>query len=306
MKKLTIATTQYGLSHLRFEDQFWTGIASQICEAAENGADVIVFPEYLTAHLLSLEPIMTHGEACHYLDSCTERYVHFFQRYSQEWNIVILGGTHICRENNGFVNKAFLFFPDGRIETQNKLHLTPEEQNRWLLTAGDELKVFETAWGLLSILSCYDIEFPELARAAAVRGATLLLCPSYTDTSAGYHRIRHCCQARAIENQLFVALSGIVGVLAEERPQIDKGHCQAGLFSPCDIPFSETGVVRIGEPNREMLVMVEVDFSKLCENRKSGIVAPFYDRRPALYEKELRGQVGLVNNNHRGIKEAGF
>jgi predicted amidohydrolase len=288
MKKLTIATTQYGLTDIHSEEQFWAGITAKVRDAAEQGAAIIVFPEYLTAHLLSLEHTMLHDEACHFLDQHTEKYVQFFERQSREWNIAILAGTHICKEGNGFANKAFFFFPDGRIETQNKLHLTPEEQIRWPLVAGDELNVFETEWGMVSILACYDIEFPELARVAALRGAELLLCPSYTDSTHGYYRVRHCCQARAIENQLFVVLSGLVGDLSEDRPQVDQGYCQAGVFSPCDVPFAADGIIQVGEFNQDMTVLAEVDFRKLRENRERGAVAPFYDRKPELYEQEHR------------------
>jgi predicted amidohydrolase len=289
MKNLTIATTQYGLKDIRSEEQFWTGITDKVRDAAERGAAIIVFPEYMTAHLLSLEPTMLHDEACHHLDQYTEKYVQFFQQQSRERNITILAGTHICKiDNNEYANKAFLFFPDGRIETQSKLHLTPEEQIRWPLAAGDELNVFDTEWGKMSILTCYDIEFPELARVAALRGAELLLCPSYTDNEFGYYRVRHCCQARAIENQVFVVLSGLVGALSEDRPQVDQGYCQAGVFTPCDLPFKEDGIVQVGEFNEDMTVLAEADFRKLRENRERGTVAPFYDRRPELYEQEYR------------------
>ncbi|MEQ4482224.1 carbon-nitrogen hydrolase family protein [Cohnella silvisoli] len=290
MKNLTIATTQYGLTDIQSEEQFWTGITAKIRDASEKGAAIIVFPEYVTAHLLSLEHTMLHDEACHFLDHRTEQYVQFFQRQSREWNIAILAGTHICKaeKDHEYVNKAFLFFPDGRIETQSKLHLTPEEQIRWPLAAGDELNVFETEWGNMAILTCYDIEFPELARVAALRGAELILCPSYTDSTHGYYRVRHCCQARAIENQLFVVLSGLVGSLSEDRPQVDQGYSQAGVFTPCDTPFAADGILIVGELGDDMTVIAEVDFHKLRENRERGTVAPFYDRRPELYEQEHR------------------
>jgi predicted amidohydrolase len=288
MTKLTIATIQYGLVDIHTEEQFWDGLVSRIKEAAGQGVDLLIFPEYTTAHMLSLIPAMSYPEACCYLDSFTNAYQDFFRFYSKETNMVILGGTHICKELNGFVNKASLFFPDGRIEMQNKLHLTPEEKQRWNLTEGDALHIFETQWGKFSILTCYDIEFPEIARIASAKGAELILCPSYTDSAEGYHRVRNCSQARAIENQLFVALSGIVGSLTEDRPQIDKGYCQSGVFSPCDTPFPGDGVIQAGELNENMMVITKVDFSLLHENRKHGMVAPFYDRRPALYEKESR------------------
>ncbi|BBI36390.1 nitrilase-related carbon-nitrogen hydrolase [Cohnella abietis] len=286
MKKLKIATTQYGLTDIHSEEQFWAGISTKIKEAAEEGSAMVVFPEYMTAHLLSVEPSMLHEEACDYLDQRTEQYIRFFKQQSQERGIAILAGTHICRgvEEEEYENKAFLFFPDGRVETQSKVHLTPEEQIRWPLVAGDALNVFDTEWGKMAILTCYDIEFPELARAAALRGAQLILCPSYTDSKHGYYRVRHCCQARAIENQIFVVLSGLVGALSEDRPQVDQGYCQAGVFTPCDIPFEADGVLQAGEVNANMTVFVEVDYHQLRENRERGAVAPFYDRRPEFYE----------------------
>jgi predicted amidohydrolase len=286
MTKLKIAAIQYGLTEIHSAEQFWDGLTAKIKEAAAQGVELLIFPEYMTAHLLSIVPVMGYPEACRYLDSFTPVYNDFFKTYSRDLNMLILAGTHITKEHEGFVNQASLFFPDGQVVLQNKLHLTPEEQLRWNLTAGDSLQVFDTQWGKFSILTCYDIEFPELARIAAEKGAELILCPSYTDTAAGYNRVRSCSQARAIENQLFVAMSGIVGTLKEDRQQIDKGYCQAGIFAPCDTPFPVNGVIEDGEPNEDLMIATTVDFSMLHDNRTRGVVAPFYDRRPDLYDKE--------------------
>ncbi|BCG57348.1 carbon-nitrogen hydrolase family protein [Paenibacillus sp. URB8-2] len=286
MTQLRIAVMQYGLSPIQTEAQFWDGLQSRIDEAVKEKADLLVFPEYTTAHLLSIVPAMSYEEACGYLDGITAVYRDFFQSASAKSGIVILAGTHICRDERRFVNKASLFFPDGRVETQNKLHLTPEEQQDWKLGHGDGLNVIGTPWGKLAILTCYDIEFPEAARIAADKGVELILCPSYTETVSGYYRVRNTSQARAIENQLFVALSGIVGELKEKRSQVDRGYCQAGLFAPCDFPFPPDGVIQAGVVNESMLVIATADFSMLRENRERGTVAPFYDRRPALYRKE--------------------
>ncbi|MEK8132488.1 nitrilase-related carbon-nitrogen hydrolase [Paenibacillus filicis] len=291
MTKITVATMQYGLTDLRSEGQFWEKLTQNICDATEQGAELIVFPEYLTAHLLSLQPLMTHEEACQYLDSCTDAYVRFFRQCSLMFQAVILGGTHICKEPHGYVNRAYLFFPDGRVETQDKLHVTPEERSQWSLNEGDRLNIIETDWGKLAILTCYDIEFPELGRMAADSGVELILCPSYTDGAHGYHRVRHCAQARAIENQVVVVLSGLVGALTESRPQVDQGYCQAGIFTPCDFPFSEHGVLQSGRTNEEMAVHGEIDFTRLSLNRRQGAVAPFYDRRPGLYARHGQAMV---------------
>ncbi|WP_159886165.1 carbon-nitrogen hydrolase family protein [Paenibacillus puerhi] len=291
MTQLRVAAMQYSLEDLGSEGQFWNRLSLSIREEAGKGADLVVFPEYMTAHLLSLHPAMTHEEACLYLDGRTAEYVRFFRQCSREYQVGILGGTHICKDAAGYVNRAFLFFPDGRVETQDKLHVTPEERSLWSLVEGDRLNIIETEWGKLAILTCYDIEFPELGRMAADSGAELILCPSYTDTAFGYHRVRHCAQARAVENQLFVVLSGIVGELEDPRPQIDQGYGLAGVFTPCDFPFYEHGVQQAGELNRGMAVLADMDFSALSRNRKQGAVAPFFDRRPGLYARHGQAMV---------------
>jgi predicted amidohydrolase len=285
MTQLRIAVMQYGLTSIQTEEQFWNLLQSKVEEAANEKADLLVFPEYTTSHLLSIVPAMNHEEACSYLDSFTDAYRKFFQAASAKANMVILGGTNICKGEGGFVNKATLFFPDGRMEMQDKVHLTPEERQEWKLVPGNELNIIRTQWGNLAILTCYDIEFPELSRIAADQGAELILCPSYTETAYGYNRVRNTCQARSIENQIFVALSGVVGELSEVRVQVDRGHCQAGLFAPCDYPFPPDGVINAGEVNEDMLVLATADFSMLRENRDHGKVAPFYDRRPDLYKR---------------------
>ncbi|SFK95792.1 Predicted amidohydrolase [Paenibacillus sp. 1_12] len=291
MTTLTIATIQYALTDIHSSEHYWELLAERLQEAVKQGADLVVFPEYVTAHLLSLVPVMDNEEACRYLDSFTSVYRDFFHYQSRATNMVIAAGSHICKEEDDYVNTAFIFFPDGRVETQNKFHLTPEEKHRWLLKSGNSLNVMDTQWGKVAILTCYDIEFPEIARIAAARGVELILCPSYTDSAAGYHRVRHCCQARAVENQLFVALSGIVGSLPVGRPQIDEGHCQAGVFAPCDVPFPSDGILKAGRLNENMAVYTTIDFDELHKNRKHGVVAPFYDRRPDLYEQEDKVEV---------------
>ncbi len=286
MTKLTIAVAQYGLTDIETTDQFWDGIAAKLEDAAKQHVELFVFPEYVTLHLLSLVPSMNYIEACEYLEGFTEAYDDFFKSYSAKLNMIILAGTHIHKCKDGYVNQAGLFFPDGRKEVQNKIQLTPEEKVRWNLDAGDGINIIDSDWGRLAILTCYDIEFPELSRIAADQGVEIILCPSYTDSVAGYHRVQNCAHARAIENQVFVALSGIVGELEEQRLQIDKGNCRAGIFGPCDVPFPDDGVIHAGTLNEDMLIVTEIDFAMLRENRNYGIVSPFYDRRQDLYESE--------------------
>ena len=61
------------------------------------------------------------------------------------------------------------------------------------------------------IAICYDIEFPLIAHAMARAGAELILAPSCTDTIAGANRVHVGARARALENQVYVAVAPTVG-----------------------------------------------------------------------------------------------
>src|SRR3546814_10698787 len=66
---------------------------------------------------------------------------------------------------------------------------------------------------LIVVVICYDSEFPEVALHLVDQDALILFVPFCTDVREGYLRLRYCSQARAIENQCYVVLSGNVGNL---------------------------------------------------------------------------------------------
>lgn len=284
MSITTVGTVQYGIGKLRSKKGFWDKVNKHVQAAQAKGVNVLMFPEYLTGHLLALEPEMSTPDACAYLDRHTDEYMTTFTQISRETGMIILGGTHIHKENNEYLNTAFLFFPDGRIERHTKVHPTPEERKSWHLAAGDRYSVIDTEYGKLAIQVCYDIEFPEGPRILANMGAQIVLCPSYTDAAAGYWRVRHCAQARAIENQYYVVLSGIVGKLPHV-PQIDAGYCQAGVFAPSDHPFPASGILAVGRTNQDSLLTYSLDLAILKENHENGGVAPYFDRKTELYDR---------------------
>lgn len=277
-----VGTVTYEICPLQSKEEYWQAVHMHVHSAARQHVKLLVFPEYQTAHLLALMPVMSHAEAVAYLDSLTEEYVEGFSKLAREHQMTILGGTHIVKEGDGYVNRAYLFYPDGRIATQNKVHTTPEERNVWHLKPGESFDIFETEVGKVAILTCYDIEFPETARIVADRGAELILCPSYTDAAAGFYRVRYCAQARAVENQLFVVMSGLVGSVPGVE-QIDMAYSQGAVFAPCDFPFPANGLLAEGVLNASMVTTAPVDLHALAENRTHGNVSPFYDRKPDVY-----------------------
>jgi len=173
-------------------------------------------------------------------------------------------------------NRSYFFDPQGHYGVQGKLHMTRFETEEWDVTADATLRIFETAFGRLAITICYDVEFPEIARAAARQGVHILVVPSCTDDRQGFWRVRYCAHARAIENQLYVIHAGTVGSLPMV-PAVSLNYGQASILTPSDFAFSRDGILAEGNPNQEMMVIGELNLETICESRTTGTVLPLLD-----------------------------
>ncbi|MCA9740855.1 GNAT family N-acetyltransferase [candidate division KSB1 bacterium] len=278
-----ICSVQYNLRKINSFDDF-----AQQCEyfvdiASGYKSDFAVFPEIFTLQLLSFLPRERPGKAVRTLASFTSQYIDLFQKLAINYNVNIIGGSHYTEENGDIYNIAYLFKRDGSIDKQYKLHITPNERRWWGVKAGDSLQVFETDRGKISIQICYDIEFPELGRMATQKGAQIIFVPFCTDERHGYLRVRYCAQARAIENQTFVATAGCVGNLPFVD-NIDINYAQSAIFTPSDFPFSREGIAAECQANIETVVIADVDLDLLKRNRLDGTVRNWIDRRKDIYD----------------------
>lgn len=281
--RVRVSAVQFEHRPLQSFDQFAAQVRSDVLLAQDSGSQLVCFPEYLTGCLLSIPgPEAGHVQAW---DRWTDRYRELFAGLAREAGLHILAGTHLVREGDRLYNTAHLFDPTGNLQTQQKLHLTPCEVTPWNLGTATTAKVFDTDLGKLAVLVCFDIEFPEAARAVADAGADLILCPSCTDDRAGFWRVRYSCHARTVENQIYVVHSALAGGLPNVR-YLEQSYGRSGILSPCDIPFARDGIVADGEWNQHLVVTGDVDLALLARVREAGSVTPRLCRRPA-YPTEL-------------------
>ena len=122
-----------------------------------------------------------------------------------------------------------------------------------------------------------------MSRLLVDQGMDLLFVPFLTDTQNGYSRIRNCAQARAIENECYVAVAGSVGNLPNVS-NMDIQFAQSTVFTPCDFSFPTNGIKAEATPNSEMILIADVDLSLLRELNQFGSVKNLRDRRTDLYE----------------------
>jgi predicted amidohydrolase len=156
-----------------------------------------------------------------------------------------------------------------------------------VIQGGDTLQVFETDAGKVGILICYDIEFPELGRVMAAEGLDIIFVPFWTDTKNGYLRVRHCAQARAIENECYVVICGSCGNLPAVE-NLDVQYAQSAVFSPSDFAFPHDAVMSETTANTEMMMFSDLDLDKLKLVRSEGSVNNLKDRRKDLYNISWR------------------
>jgi len=97
--------------------------------------------------------------------------------------------------------------------------------------------------------------------------------------------VRHCAQARAVENECFVAIAGSVGNLPKVN-NMDIQYAQSAVFTPCDFSFPTNGVKSEATPNTEMVLIVDVDRELLKELNHKGSVKNLRDRRKDIYRLE--------------------
>lgn len=280
--KLRVSAVQYHLHTIHSFEEFAKQCEHYIKTAQEFGSEFILFPEFFTTQLLSIGNEKGESLSINELPDFTEQYNNLFTTFAKETNMHIIAGTHVIKKDGRLYNVAHMFYPDGRVVQQAKLHITPTEVEEWNMSAGDGLQVFDTDKGRIAILTCYDIEFPEIVRMAKAKGADVIFCPSCTDDRHGFHRVRYTCHARAIENQVYVVVTGTIGSL----PTVDfmRGNFgQAAVITPNDVPFPPKGIMVEGEINDDMIVTADLDLSLLYEVREQGSVTTWRDRRVDLY-----------------------
>lgn len=286
--KVRIACVQYKVRKIHSFEEFANQVEYFVETAADYRSDFVMFPEFFTVQLLSVLEPLTPLEGIRRLSSdFTEPVIALLSGLARKFGIYIIGGSHPLEEDGKLYNKCLIFDPEGRYITQPKLHITPAEQRYWGISGGNELFVLPTPKAKIAVQICYDIEFPEASRYLADEGVEILFVPYCTDDRHAMLRVRLCAQARAVENQIFVATSGIIGNLPSV-PSMDIHYGQAAVFTPSDFEFARDGIQAIADSNVETLLVTDVDTGDLYRSRAAGSVTPRLDRRKDLFELKVK------------------
>lgn len=245
-------------------------------------ADFTLFPEFFNAPLMVQYNQLAESEAIRKLAEYTERIRDKFSEFSVSYNTNVITGSMPYVENGKLFSICYLCRRDGSWTSYRKVQISPPEVNHWGMVGGDELAAIDTDCGKVGILVSDDIEFPELARLYADQGVRLLFVPFSASSQNDYQRVRCCAQARAIENECYVAIAGSVGNLPKVS-NMDIQFAQSAVFSPSDYAFPTDSTISEATPNTEMTLVADVDLDLLRELHTQGTVRNLLDRRRDLY-----------------------
>ncbi len=273
-------------------------------EAADRGAQLVVFPEYNNLPLFGMLPGIekmeeasrdkdTGKEAAaessreeiilpdlyRYMSPVVKPLVHtVFSSLSAAYGLYIMAGSYILADNGEIVNRSFLYGPSGElVGNQDKVHLLPVEAD-WQVKRGSSFPVFETPLGRLAMPVCMDATYYETFRILEYSGAEIALLPIANLQEYNFWLALRGIWPRVQECPLFGVKGALVGSVA--------GFTftgRAGIFAPLEITPNRDGVLAEVEPfDREAMVVADLDLKALEQLRSNH---PWRDTNPALYRK---------------------
>lgn len=241
-------------------------IESALTSASEQASDLAVFPEgsqvRFSADLsAAAEPL--DGPFCTGLS-----------RAARTSGVALIAGVFEPAHDNLVYNTTVAFDATGQlVAAYRKIHLFDAlgQRESETVAPGSELVVADLAGLKVGILTCYDVRFPELARALTVRGADLIAIPSAW--AAGLFKEEHwvtLVRARAIENTIWVAAAGQVPDPSEPATKAPTGVGRSLLVDPMGtarLDLGSSAGVSAGTVDKEMTAKVRAVLPSLEHRR---------------------------------------
>ncbi len=282
-RKVRISCVQYKMRKVKSFEDFARQVEYFIDIASDYRSDFVLLPELFTVQLLSQVDALSPQEGMKKLADYTPQFRELMSGLAVKFGLTIIAGSHPCFQGEKLYNICHICLPDGTVVEQPKLHVTPNERKWWGIHGGHRLAVVDTPSARIGVAICYDVEFPEQVRYLADAGVEILFVPFCTDNRQGYLRVRYCAHARAIENQIYVALAGNVGNLPDVT-NMDIQYAQAAVITPSDFQFARDGIQAEADSNEETVLVCDLDLDDLHEARSGGTVTPRLDRRPDIFK----------------------
>lgn len=228
-----------------------------IKEAAENRADLILFPE---VQFTEFFPQYAGQNAEKYRLKLDSEEVKRLQAASREHSILSVPNIYL-EENGKAYDASLLIGADGEIKgIQKMVHIAQAKQfyeQDYYTPADDGFKVFDTEYGKIGIVVCFDRHYPESIRTEALMGAELVLIPTVNTKAEPSEMFEWELRVQAFQNSVAIAMCNRVGREGEME------------FSGESMAVDANGARIVKAGDEEQLVYVELDLSASEKIRKN-------------------------------------
>ncbi len=254
---LKIAVVQFAIDQLNPQQNL--AKAEQFIAEASTANDLIVFPEDFV-----LGPLSGKSEYADYKG----QYIKFFQRLASKYHIDIVPGSIIEGNSSGLFNTTYYIDRSGEIQGwYRKVNLWLPERS--YITPGSNASVFDTRFGRVGLIICWDLMFPEVFRAMIKERVEIVICPSYWcyedagkgimhDPDSEVKLVNALCITRAFENEIILVYANAAGRSTnEENTETLIGQSQI------TVPFK--GVLKSLSHNKEEMFSQEIDTAILVD-----------------------------------------
>ena len=229
-------------------------------QAHGKGAKIVVYPECaLTGYCYSsLEEVLSVAEPLP--GPSTE----VLQGVCKDLDVLILLGL-VEREGDKCYNAAALVGPEGTVGIYRKIHLPFLGLDRFVKKGNIPFQVYDTKFGKIGWIICFDGAFPESTRVLALKGAEIVALPTNWAVGGSETSPKYIVHARAIENRInFIAVNRI----GEERGYRFIG--QSKIIDYLGRILAETAATEEG------VICAEVDLEN-ARNKKTVIIPGEYE-----------------------------
>lgn len=234
--------------------------------ASSAHPDVLVLPETWNTGFApgKLDPALADEDGA--------RTKEVFSALAKELGINIVAGSVANRRQGKLYNTAYVFDRAGQcITAYDKTHLFSPMGEDAAFEKGGALMRFTLDSATCAVIVCYDLRFPELIRTLALPGLDILFVVSQWPQSRLSH-LSILSRARAIENQMFVALCNSCSDAFGTR------------FGGCSAIIDPWGELLAQAEGEETAIFAQVDLQTLAHLRAT--IPVFRDRRPELYNTD--------------------